>query len=61
MNYCISLGHTLNGGDPIWQVWDATGCLVFVTVNKTEAEEWIDRQLASQSPTTCPTEPKKAG
>lgn len=61
MQYEVALSYTLNGGEPIWQVWDEEGCLVFVTDSKTEAEEWIDQQAALPSPTTYPAESKSAG
>lgn len=42
--YELTLGCTLNGGWPIWQVWDAEGRLVFVTELKSAAEAWLDQQ-----------------
>ena len=42
--YELTLGCTLSGACPIWQVWDAEGRLVFVTELKSAAEAWLDQQ-----------------
>lgn len=42
--YEITIGHTLNGGQEIYQVWNASGVLVYVAATLSEAQEWLDHQ-----------------